>query len=135
MVRRCPQPPGDAVDEPTETGAVDTGEYRKVLPCSHYRRDPSQVQLCPGPRTSTAPKPNSWSSPAPATRPLPRHRTARAWLELAAITTGPVFQGMTKSNKPSGRPLHPESINTLVQAAIAQSGIDPSPYSAHSLGL
>lgn len=28
------------------------------------------------------------------------------------------------------RPLHPESINTLVQAAVARAGIDPTPYSA-----
>lgn len=40
---------------------------------------------------------------------------------------------MTKGNKPTGRPLHPESINTLAQHAIARAGIDPAPYSAHSL--
>ncbi|WP_168990288.1 site-specific integrase [Yimella sp. RIT 621] len=57
----------------------------------------------------------------------------RAWLELAQITTGAAFQGVTKGNKPTGRPLHPESINTLVQQAIARAGIDPLPYSAHSL--
>ena len=57
----------------------------------------------------------------------------RAWLELAQITTGPVFQGVTKGNKATGRSLHPESINTLAQHAIARAGIDPAPYSAHSL--
>ena len=40
---------------------------------------------------------------------------------------------MTKSNRPTGRPLHPDSINTLIQHAIARAGIDPAPYSAHSL--
>lgn len=55
------------------------------------------------------------------------------WLELSGITDGPIFQGVTKANKPSGRPLHPESINTLVQAAVGRAGIDPSRYSAHSL--
>ncbi len=29
--------------------------------------------------------------------------------------------------------MHPESINTLVQKAVARAGLDPSPYSAHSL--
>lgn len=55
------------------------------------------------------------------------------WLELAAIKSGPVFQSVTKGNKPTGRALHPESINTLIQNAITRAGIDPLPYSAHSL--
>jgi len=29
--------------------------------------------------------------------------------------------------------MHPESINDLVQAAVARAGLDPAPYSAHSL--
>ena len=59
--------------------------------------------------------------------------TLRAWLEHAQITTGPVFQGVTKGNKSTGRALHPESVNSLVQQAISRAGIDPLPYSAHSL--
>jgi len=55
------------------------------------------------------------------------------WLNLAGITTGPVFQGVTKANKPTGRALHPESINTLVQRAIARAALNPEHYSAHSL--
>jgi site-specific recombinase XerD len=31
------------------------------------------------------------------------------------------------------RPLHPESVNTLIQNAVARAGLDPTPYSAHSL--
>ncbi|MBA2725021.1 MAG: tyrosine-type recombinase/integrase, partial [Actinobacteria bacterium] len=38
-----------------------------------------------------------------------------------------------KANRPTGQPLHPESINRLVQAAVARAGLDPIPYSAHSL--
>ena len=57
----------------------------------------------------------------------------QTWLTLAGITTGPVLRGVAKSNKPSIRALHPESINTLVQNAVARAGIDPAPYSAHSL--
>jgi len=55
------------------------------------------------------------------------------WVQLAGITAGPVFRAVGKSNQPADRPLHPESINTLVQKAVARAGIDPGPYSAHSL--
>lgn len=55
------------------------------------------------------------------------------WLRLADIASGPVFQGVTKANKPTGRPLNPESVNSLVQRAISRAGIDPEHYSAHSL--
>jgi len=57
----------------------------------------------------------------------------QTWLTAAGVTSGPVFRGVGKSNKASPRPLHPESINTLVQNAVARAGIDPAPYSAHSL--
>ncbi len=57
----------------------------------------------------------------------------QTWLSTAGITTGPVFRGVGKNNKAADRPLHPESINTLVQNAIPRAGIDPAPYSAHSL--
>ena len=60
-------------------------------------------------------------------------RALEHWLDLAAITTGPLLQGVTKANRPTGRALHPESVNTLVQAAVARAGLDPTPYSAHSL--
>ncbi len=57
----------------------------------------------------------------------------QTWLAAAAVATGPAFRGVGKNNKPSARPLHPESINTLIQNAVARAGIDPAPYSAHSL--
>lgn len=56
-----------------------------------------------------------------------------AWTGAAAITAGPVFRPVSKGNRPLPRHLHPESVNGLVQAAIARAGIDPAPYSAHSL--
>lgn len=55
------------------------------------------------------------------------------WLHLAGITGGPVFRSVGKSNQPAVRALHPESVNTLVQKAVARAGMDPGPYSAHSL--
>lgn len=55
------------------------------------------------------------------------------WLQLAGITDGPVFRPVGKSNKAGARALHAESVNNLVQQAVARAGIDPAPYSAHSL--
>lgn len=55
------------------------------------------------------------------------------WLDLAGITEGPVLRKVTRSNRAAATRMHPESLNTLVQAAIARAGIDPGPYSAHSL--
>ncbi len=55
------------------------------------------------------------------------------WMTLAGLTTGPIFRGVTKGNRPTARALHPESINQLVQAAVARADLDPARYSAHSL--
>ncbi|NYJ76555.1 site-specific integrase [Allobranchiibius huperziae] len=56
------------------------------------------------------------------------------WLEVAgAPTDGPAFRPVGKSNTALPRALHPESINTLIQRAVARAGIDPTHYSAHSL--
>lgn len=57
----------------------------------------------------------------------------RAWLDAADIADGPVFRPVSKGNRPLGRRLHPESVNTLVRNAIQRSGTDASGYSAHSL--
>ena len=55
------------------------------------------------------------------------------WFTTSAITAGPVLRPVSKGNRPLPRRLHPESINTLVQAAVARAGLDSSGYSAHSL--
>lgn len=55
------------------------------------------------------------------------------WLTAAAITEGAVFRAVGKNNQPSPRPLHPESVNVLLQQAVIRAGLDPGPYSAHSL--
>ena len=55
------------------------------------------------------------------------------WLELAAITEGPVFRRVTKGNRAVKAALNPESINQLVQQAVARADLDPKAYSAHSL--
>ena len=55
------------------------------------------------------------------------------WLDAASITEGPVLRPVSKGNRALARSLHPESVNDLVQAAVARAGLDPAPYSAHSL--
>lgn len=55
------------------------------------------------------------------------------WLDLAAVTTGPILRKVSTGNRVLDQPLHPESINNLVQAATARAGLPGGPYSAHSL--
>ena len=68
--------------------------------------------------------------PNPARCPV---RALRTWPELAAISSGPVFRPVSTGNKAVARRLSANSVNFLVQAAIERAGIDPVPYSAHSL--
>lgn len=55
------------------------------------------------------------------------------WQQLAGHDAGPLLRAVGKGNRAGLGALHPESINTLVQKAVARAGLDPSPYSAHSL--
>ncbi|KYH45405.1 hypothetical protein AZH51_16185 [Branchiibius sp. NY16-3462-2] len=43
-----------------------------------------------------------------------------------------MFRGITRGNRVRPGRLHPESINTIVQRAVARAGLDPTGYSAHS---
>lgn len=60
-------------------------------------------------------------------------RALQYWLDVAGIVEGPVFRGVTKANRAAARPLHPESVNSLVQQAVERAGIPPEGYTAHSL--
>jgi integrase len=55
------------------------------------------------------------------------------WLGAAGVAEGPVLRPVSKGNRALPRALHPESVNDLVQAAVARAGLDPAGYSAHSL--
>ncbi|GGM09624.1 site-specific integrase [Nakamurella endophytica] len=58
----------------------------------------------------------------------------QTWLQLAAITDGPVFRAVSKGNRALNRRLAPAAVNDIVQTAVAAAGIDqPEQYSAHSL--
>ncbi len=66
----------------------------------------------------------------------PKHCAVRAlerWLELGTITQGPVFRRVMKGNRVGSGALNAESINQLVQLAVARADLDPKAYSAHSL--
>ena len=56
-----------------------------------------------------------------------------AWRQAAGIEEGPLLRAVGRDNHAKDRRMHPESINAVVQGAIARAGIDPGPYSAHSL--
>jgi len=55
------------------------------------------------------------------------------WRDLAGVVDGPLFRPVGKSNTAGPGRLHPESVNVLVQQAVARTGINPAGYSAHSL--
>ncbi|MEK6439170.1 site-specific integrase [Pseudonocardia sp. T1-2H] len=57
----------------------------------------------------------------------------QTWLDAAGIADGPVFRKISRGNRVLDRALHPESINDLVQAAVARAGLPGGPFSAHSL--
>ena len=55
------------------------------------------------------------------------------WRAFARIEGGPLFRPVGRSNTAGAGRLHPDSVNVLVQRAVARAGIDPARYSAHSL--
>jgi len=68
--------------------------------------------------------------PNPARCPV---RALRAWADLAGIASGPVLRAVSTGNRAGTRRLDAGALNVLVQKAVARAGIDPLPYSAHSL--
>jgi integrase len=66
----------------------------------------------------------------PATCPV---RNLRAWLELAGITDGPLFRPVDRHGTISVSRLSPAGANRIVHRAVRRTGVDPRPYSAHSL--
>lgn len=75
-------------------------------------------------------------------KPLPRIEFSpycpasalRAWLEAAAISTGPVWRRVWKGGARVGpRAIHQHTIYTLVKEAAERAGLDPKVFSGHSL--
>ena len=55
------------------------------------------------------------------------------WLELGAITIGPIFRPVGKSSAVGSRRLSAQAVNLVVKKHIAQIGLPPAGYSGHSL--
>lgn len=60
-------------------------------------------------------------------------RALRAWGDAAEITAGPLFRPVTRSGNVGRGRLTAASANRVVQRAVLRAGLDPRPYSAHSL--
>jgi site-specific recombinase XerD len=54
------------------------------------------------------------------------------WFEVADID-GYVFRGLKRNGRPRSTPMHPTTVNQIVKDAVQRCGIDPGPYSGHSM--
>jgi len=66
----------------------------------------------------------------PATCPV---RSVRTWLEATAISAGPLLRPVNRHGTLGAGRLSAASANRAVQRAVRHAGLDPTPYSAHSL--
>ncbi len=57
----------------------------------------------------------------------------KSWLEIAAITTGPIFRSVTKHGLISETALSAEAVAVIVKKRAVAVGLDPANYSGHSL--
>lgn len=57
----------------------------------------------------------------------------KIWLEVAAITNGPVFRSVTKHGQMSEAALSSEAVAAIVKKRAVAVGLDPANYSGHSL--
>jgi integrase len=57
----------------------------------------------------------------------------RRWLEVAKITSGPLFREVDRWGHVSDQALTDRSVARLIKSACVRVGIDPTPYSGHSL--
>jgi len=64
-------------------------------------------------------------------RPCPV-RALRAWLDTAAITTGPIFRRVTRTGAISS-PLTGQSVALIIKRRARTAGLDPREFAGHSL--
>jgi len=60
-------------------------------------------------------------------------RVLQTWLELAAITDGPLFRSLTRHGKVQPYRLSPVDVARIVKKLAKQAGLDPAIYAGHSL--
>ncbi|HWE31898.1 MAG TPA: site-specific integrase [Solirubrobacteraceae bacterium] len=68
---------------------------------------------------------------AESPRPCPV-RALRAWLDIAAITTGPIFRRVTRTGAVSS-PLTGQSVALIIKKRARAAGLDPREFAGHSL--
>ncbi|MGI4799558.1 MAG: tyrosine-type recombinase/integrase [Janthinobacterium lividum] len=60
-------------------------------------------------------------------------RAVLAWLEAAAITSGPVFRSVNRHGQVSTAGLTPQTVALVVKHYADAAGLDPDEFSGHSL--
>jgi integrase len=60
-------------------------------------------------------------------------RTLQAWLEAAAVTSGPVFRSLTRHGHLQVDRLAPVDVARIVKKLAERAGLDPAKYAGHSL--
>jgi integrase len=60
-------------------------------------------------------------------------RAYRAWVEAAGLREGPVFREVDRHGRIAAKPLHKDSIGSIVKRAASRIGLDPAVYAGHSL--
>ncbi|MBD8546764.1 site-specific integrase [Sphingomonas sp. CFBP 8760] len=60
-------------------------------------------------------------------------RHYRAWLEAAAISSGPVFRRLTPHGRLTAHGISPQTVALVVKARAAAAGYDPALFAGHSL--
>jgi integrase len=66
----------------------------------------------------------------PVTCPV---RTVQAWLELAAITTGPLFRSTTRNGQVRADRLVGIDVARVVKKLVERAGLDAAKFAGHSL--
>jgi site-specific recombinase XerD len=60
-------------------------------------------------------------------------KAVKAWLEVAAITDGPVFRSIAKGERVSAVRLSDKSVADIVKRHVSRLGLDPAAFGGHSL--
>jgi integrase len=60
-------------------------------------------------------------------------RSLQAWLNAARITEGPIFRPLDKHDNVRPRRLTDHAVGLIVKRAAERAGLDPTPFSGHSL--
>ncbi len=57
----------------------------------------------------------------------------RGWIKVAGISSGPIWRAVDRHGNITARTLGAPAISEILKARVSEAGINPAPYSAHSL--